>query len=68
MKPMGRGGGRVADATPYTRAAVEALIERLREQYGQVEVSETDEDWTLRFEANGNGVVWTLQKAKEAAE
>ena len=58
----------MTDTTPYTRAAIEKLIEQLRERYGQVEVAETDEDWTLRFEANGNGVVWTLQKGKEAAE
>jgi hypothetical protein len=56
------------DTTPYTRGAVEALIEQLRERYGQVEVTETEEDWTLRLQANGNGVVWTLQKAKETAE
>jgi hypothetical protein len=58
----------VRDTDPYTRGAVDKLIEQLRERYGQVEVTETDEDWTLRFEANGNGVVWTLQKAKEAVE
>jgi hypothetical protein len=58
----------VTDTDPYTRGAVDKLIEQLREQYGQVEVTETDEDWTLRFEANENGVVWTLQKAKEAVE
>jgi hypothetical protein len=57
----------MTDTTPYTRGAIEELIEQLRERYGQVEVTETDEGWTLRFEANGNGVVWTLQKARETA-
>jgi len=55
----------VQDTDSYMRGAVETLIEQLRERYGQVEVTETDEDWTLRFDADGNGVVWTLQKAKE---
>jgi len=58
----------VTDTDPYTRGAVDKLIEQLRERYGQVEITETDENWTLRFEANGNGVVWTLQKAKEAVD
>jgi len=58
----------VTDTNPYTRGAIEELIEQLREQYGQVEVTETDESWILHFEANGNGVVWTLQKAMETAE
>lgn len=58
----------MTDTDPYTRGAVDKLIEQLRERYGQVEITETDENWTLRFEANGNGVVWTLQKAKEAVD
>jgi hypothetical protein len=58
----------VTDITPYTRGAVEKLIEQQRERYGQVEVTETNESWILHFEANGNGVVWTLQKARETAE
>lgn len=58
----------MTDTNPYTRGAIEELIEQLREQYGQVEVTETDESWILHFEANGNGVVWTLQKAMETAE
>jgi hypothetical protein len=57
----------VKDTDSYMQGAVEALIEQLRERYGQVEVTETDEEWTLRFDADGNGVVWTLQKAKETA-
>jgi predicted oxidoreductase len=65
---MGRGGGQVTDTNPYTRGAIEELIEQLRERYGQVEVTETDEGWILHFEANGNGVVGTLQKARETAE
>ena len=57
----------MTDTNSDMQGAVEALIEQLRERYGQVEVTETDEDWTLRFDADGNGVVWTLQKAKETA-
>jgi hypothetical protein len=58
----------VTDMTPHTQEVVEKLIEQLRERYGQVEVTETDESWMLHFEANGNGVVWTPQKARETVE
>jgi hypothetical protein len=50
------------------RAAVEKLIERLRVRYGQVKVTESDEDRIPRFEENKNGALWTPHTAKEAAE
>jgi hypothetical protein len=38
------------------------------ERYVQIEATEPGEDWTLRFEANGNDKVWMLKKVKAAAE